>query len=94
MRAPGDGMTGTRPSRPNCLIGKVPDRFPRGVPGIYGNRAGEARENNRQSGLAGLVLQESRDGGVLLQHGQVLRRGQLRLVALGIDHAQKAKRLA
>src|ERR671934_3102208 len=41
-----------------------------------------------------LVAQECGDLRVPLELGHILRRGQFRLVARGIDHAEKAERLA
>src|SRR5215470_14269624 len=41
-----------------------------------------------------LVAQERGDGRVRLKLRQILRRGQLRLVAGGVHHAEEAERLA
>src|SRR5882672_490572 len=58
----------------------------------YGFRAPRfARPRNDK--LERLAVEERRDRGVLLQALDILRGRELRLVALGIDHAEEAERL-
>src|SRR5512144_1782262 len=54
------------------------------APGAGGSRGARLR----------LVAEEGRDPRILLQPGQIRFRGQLRLVARGIHHAEEAQRLA
>src|SRR5262245_37458375 len=78
----------------NC-IGLAPAHSPDGAqrsPGFM-SRGEKPAFRFAPCGLR-LVAQECGDPGIALELCQILRRGQLRLVARGIDHAEKAERLA